>query len=298
MTKTIEENYSTSMPKCEALESVHRVNNYVKAKLIQDNIAPNGQVLDMPCGKGGDLKKYRQHRPSFYLGLDLVEANIIEAKRRHEATRCMFGAHFMRADFTQPLDLASRYDLVSCQFALHYAWDTEQRARQVMANVAARLKPDGVFVATFPDYAEILERLVAMTKHQDKHNYATRDGSEYTYRIGGENYYLEFKSRLSFTGFFAALREQPYGHGYTYYQAGAVDRVTEYLIPPRELARVAGLEGLRVSSSEPFRTIVERPDQRLLKQMRCSTDLSEEGRGLVGLYRAVVLRAAKRRRDD
>jgi len=68
-------------------------------------------------------------------------------------------------------------------------------------------------------------------------------------------------------------------------------------VPPRELARIAGLEGLKITSSEGFRAIVERPDQRLLKQMRCSTDLSEEGRGLVGLYRAVVLRAAKRRRE-
>jgi mRNA (guanine-N7-)-methyltransferase len=297
MPKTIEENYSAPPPKCAALQSVHRVNNYVKAKLIQDHLVPSGQVLDMPCGKGGDLHKYRQNKPSFYLGLDLVQANVDEAKRRHENTRCMFGAHFMQADFTKPLDLTSHYDLVSCQFALHYAWDAESRARQVLANVAARLKPDGVFVATFPDYTEILDRLVAMTQNQDKHNYAAKNGSTYTYRIGGQHYYLEFTSHLSFTAFFASLREQPYGHRYTYYQAGAVDRVEEYLVPPRELARIAGLEGLKITSSEGFRAIVERPDQRLLKQMRCSTDLSEEGRGLVGLYRAMVLRAAKRRRE-
>jgi mRNA (guanine-N7-)-methyltransferase len=295
--KTVEENYAAPPPKSIALDSVHRVNNYVKAKLIQDNLVLNGQVLDMPCGKGGDLKKYRQNKASFYLGVDLVGANVAEARRRHEATRCMFGAHFMQGDFTRPLDLTSQYDVVSCMFALHYAWDTEERAHQVMRNAAERLKSDGVFLVTVPDFTEILDRLVAMTKHQDEHNYARKhDDGTYTYRIGGRHYWLEFTSALSFTGFFTGLRASPYGHKYVYYQEGAVDKVPEYLVEPKELTRVAGLEGLRIVSSDNFRTFVERPDRRLARQMNCSLDLSEEGWGLVGLYKAVVLRHAKRRR--
>jgi mRNA (guanine-N7-)-methyltransferase len=78
-------------------------------------------------------------------------------------------------------------------FAMHYAWDTEARARQVMKNAAERLKSDGTFLVTVPDFTEILDRLVAMTKRQDEHNYAKRhaDGT-YIYRIGGERYWLEF----------------------------------------------------------------------------------------------------------
>ena len=296
--KTIEENYAVPPPKSAALEGVHRVNNYVKAKLIQDNLVFNGQVLDMPCGKGGDLKKYRQNKASFYMGIDLVSANIAEARRRHEATRCMFGAHFMEGDFTLPLDLASQYDVVSCMFAMHYAWDTEERARQVMRNAAERLKPDGTFLVTVPDFTEILDRLVAMTKRQDEYNFAQKHGDgTYTYRIGGRRYWLEFTSDMSFTGFFAGLRARPYGHKYVYYQEGAVDKVPEYLVEPKELARIAGLEGLRIVSSDSFRTFVERPDTRLARQMNCSLDLEAEGRDLMCLYKAIVLRHAKRRRD-
>jgi mRNA (guanine-N7-)-methyltransferase len=296
--KSIQENYAVPPPKSAALDGVHRVNNYVKAKLIQDNLLLNGQVLDMPCGKGGDLKKYRQNKASFYMGVDLVDANITEARRRHEATRCMFGAHFMVGDFTEALDLTSRYDIVSCMFAMHYAWDTEARARQVMKNAAERLKSDGTFLVTVPDFTEILDRLVAMTKHQDEHNYAKRhaDGT-YIYRIGGERYWLEFTSDMSFTGFFAGLRASPYGHKYIYYQEGAVDNVPEYLVEPKELARIAGLEGLRIASSDSFRAFLDRPDRRLARQMNCSLDLEEEGRTLVALYKAIVLRPVKRSRD-
>jgi hypothetical protein len=102
---------------------------------------------------------------------------------------------------------------------------------------------------------------------------------------------------MSFTGFFAGLRARPYGHKYVYYQEGAVDKVPEYLVEPKELARIAGLEGLRIMSSDSFRTFVERPDTRLARQMNCSLDLEAEGRDLMCLYKAIVLRHAKRRRD-
>ena len=298
MPKTIEENYSTPMAKCEALAPVHRVNNYVKAKLIQDNLVLNGQVLDMPCGKGGDLKKYRKNKASFYVGVDVVQANIDEARRRHNTTRCMFGAHFMVGDFTEPLDLTSQYDLVSCQFAMHYAWDTEERARQVLRNAYKRLKPDGTFLVTVPDFTEILHRLSKLSTAQDQYNYAKRnDDKTYTYRIGGEHYWLQFVSELSFTLFYNNLRDKPYGHKYVYYHAGAVDQVEEYLVEPKELARIAGLEGMRITSSDNFKTIVNHPDLQLVSQMNCCLDLEERDRDLVCLYKAIVMRPAKRRRE-
>lgn len=42
-------------------------------------------------------------------------------------------------------------DLVSCQFALHYAFESEARARMMLQNIATRLKPGGYFIGTIPD---------------------------------------------------------------------------------------------------------------------------------------------------
>lgn len=52
-------------------------------------------VLDLGCGCGGDLKKYRESRIGSYVGVDNVEGRVEEAKKRMESARCMFGAIFI-----------------------------------------------------------------------------------------------------------------------------------------------------------------------------------------------------------
>lgn len=46
-----------------------------------------------------------------------------------------------------------------CQFALHYSWSTEARARKALANVSALLRPGGTFIGTMPDANVIIKRL-------------------------------------------------------------------------------------------------------------------------------------------
>lgn len=45
------------------------------------------------------------------------------------------------------------------QFALHYSWSTEVRARQALANVSALLRPGGIFIGTMPDANVIIKKL-------------------------------------------------------------------------------------------------------------------------------------------
>jgi SAM-dependent methyltransferase len=46
---------------------------------------------------------------------------------------------------------AGPFDVVSCQFALHYAFASEAAARCLLHNVVARLRPGGVFCGTLPN---------------------------------------------------------------------------------------------------------------------------------------------------
>jgi len=43
------------------------------------------------------------------------------------------------------------FDLVSSQFAFHYAFETEEKVRQGLKNVASNLKRGGVFIGTMPN---------------------------------------------------------------------------------------------------------------------------------------------------
>lgn len=45
------------------------------------------------------------------------------------------------------------------QFALHYSWSTEARARQALSNVSALLRPGGIFIGTMPDANVIIKKL-------------------------------------------------------------------------------------------------------------------------------------------
>lgn len=45
------------------------------------------------------------------------------------------------------------------QFALHYSWSTEARARRALANISALLRPGGTLIGTMPDANVIVKKL-------------------------------------------------------------------------------------------------------------------------------------------
>ena len=47
------------------------------------------------------------------------------------------------------------------QFAMHYSWSTEARARRALANVSSLLRPGGIFIGTMPDANVIVKKLRA-----------------------------------------------------------------------------------------------------------------------------------------
>ncbi|KAH0638841.1 hypothetical protein KY285_035427 [Solanum tuberosum] len=48
--------------------------------------------------------------------------------------------------------------VMSCQFAMHYSWSTEARARRALANISALLRPGGIFIGTMPDANVIVKK--------------------------------------------------------------------------------------------------------------------------------------------
>lgn len=48
-------------------------------------------------------------------------------------------------------DASVKLDLVSCQFALHYSFETLQQAECMMQNASETLRPGGYLIATIPD---------------------------------------------------------------------------------------------------------------------------------------------------
>lgn len=48
------------------------------------------------------------------------------------------------------------FDVVTMQFCMHYAFETEKKARVMLDNVSKYLRPGGRFVGTIPNEAVLM----------------------------------------------------------------------------------------------------------------------------------------------
>lgn len=158
-------------------------NNWIKGMLLgeyTDKIKEHKvygsplKVLDMCCGKGGDLFKWEKVKASHVICADLAEISIEQCQQRYKDLvkssankrdpTPLFTAEFITADCTKVhlrtkfKDPSIQFDFVSCQFAFHYCFETLQQAECMMKNASECLKPGGYFVGTIPNAYDLVSR--------------------------------------------------------------------------------------------------------------------------------------------
>ncbi|KAL4712928.1 hypothetical protein ACJJTC_011998 [Scirpophaga incertulas] len=151
-------------------------NNWVKSVLIKEFIdklrekdyGRSLKVLDICCGKGGDLGKWKKCRVDRVVFADIAKVSVQQCQTRYEDLRRrndrLFNAEFIAADCTKDTlrdkyaDPSIKFDVVSCQFGLHYSFESLVQARRMLTNISECLKPDGFFFGTIPNAYEIISR--------------------------------------------------------------------------------------------------------------------------------------------
>ncbi|XP_037338781.2 mRNA cap guanine-N7 methyltransferase [Pungitius pungitius] len=156
-------------------------NNWLKSVLIGEILeqvrgaGPPQQVsvLDLGCGKGGDLLKWRRGGINHLVCADIAGVSVEQCQSRYEDMKKkshgedIFSAQFINADcskevLSEKLDNpALMFDICSCQFVYHYSFESEQKADMMLRNACERLKPGGFFIGTTPDAFELVKRLEA-----------------------------------------------------------------------------------------------------------------------------------------
>ncbi|RHY28070.1 hypothetical protein DYB32_006284 [Aphanomyces invadans] len=137
------------------------MNNWVKSVLIQEYSQKQSRVLDLACGKGGDMNKWARHNFQMYMGVDIALGSLEDA-----ATRIQQNADLSRSDIhlwhrAVPLDHPHSFDVVSMQFAFHYMFCDEARATQFFVTLHSTLRPGGMFIATTIDPNRVIQKLMA-----------------------------------------------------------------------------------------------------------------------------------------
>ena len=235
-------------------------------------------VMDLGCGKGGDLGKWQQapQTVDLYVGFDQAEISITQARERYSTLRSgrgrgrrggppIFHAEFYAKDcfgewlgdigIVQQVGIdpnvgpgssmaSSRwggggFDVVTSMFAIHYAFESEDKARQMLRNVAGSLKKGGRFLGVCPNsdvisarVAEFHEKRKEREAAKAQSNEAPEDGE--VEEEGSPNpewgngiYRVRFSSTTPEDGIF----RPPFGWKYSYFMEEAVEEIPEYVVP-------------------------------------------------------------------
>jgi ribA/ribD-fused uncharacterized protein len=172
------------------LKDTYAFHNRIKADLFTQVIKPGSTLLELAVGRGGDMLKWREAKPSRVVGMDIAAGNL-ESPVQGACVRYIRlreqgplpPALFVVGDMTQPLyEQKSRYiqilaglepaptpylqqfaglkmfDAVSCQMAMHYACTSEETFKVFTKNLVDHGK--GVFFGTCMDGAAVYASLL------------------------------------------------------------------------------------------------------------------------------------------
>lgn len=230
-------------------------NNWVKSILISRFAYPallksthtqeraKGKVLDMGCGKGGDITKWSKAKIRELLAVDIAAVSVDQARDRwlnQKGTK--FEATFAALDcYAEPLSrafppakLVQPFDVVSMQFCMHYAFETVQKARCMLNNVTQYLRPGGVFIGTIPNSDFLLEQLNSLPAGQQDLSF------------GNDVYTIQFDDR----------EKQPvFGHKYNFFLRDAVENVPEYVVRWENFRRMAADHKLELIYKKDFHEV-------------------------------------------
>jgi len=225
-------------------------NNWVKSVIISRFAQPvlaaapfvrgargKGKVLDMGCGKGGDMMKWAKARIRELVAVDIAAVSVDQAEDRWQTMRSpKFQASFAALDcyndslsqgfHDRPYVLEHPFDVVSMQFCMHYAFESEEKARQMLDNVSRWMRPGGVFLGTIPN-AEQLMYVHLISSYPKDHFlilwFEGRDSLE-------ESDDLTFGNPIYNIRFETQTHPSLYGHKYWFYLQDAVEDVPEYVV--------------------------------------------------------------------
>lgn len=163
MSAPIVEHFSVHRP--PELPSFRSLCNALKAVLIDESFdlwlacahKPLASVLDLCCGRGGDLLKWAQRGQKLYVGLDATPRCVEEAERRLRGL-CARGVVGLSASFYVCDARRDKFpcadgsvDIASVQFGLQYLFGSEQDARHAVSELRRCMSHGGVLSCIYPD---------------------------------------------------------------------------------------------------------------------------------------------------
>lgn len=172
------------------------LNNWIKSNLILTYCQPGHQVLDVGCGRGGDLIKFIHADISKYVGIDIDNNGLyvindsahnryLNLKKTHKNIPPMY---FINADARGLFNVKaqqnilpnmsnrnkelidtylsgnSKYNVINCQFTIHYYLSDNVSWKNFCTNINDHLDSNGYLLVTCFDGKLIYDKLKGKSK--------------------------------------------------------------------------------------------------------------------------------------
>ena len=233
-------------------------------------IVPGNTLLELAVGRGGDLHKWRKSKPSKVLGLDISLSNLVMPRQGacvrylnelRRSAEYLPKVLFAQADMTKPFEEQdSKYlklvfggddappattpylsefqgvhdwDVVACQFALHYACETEEIFR-VFAKNLRHCK--SIFFGTFMDGKAVHTLLAGKSGH--------------VFRTRGKTFATITKRYEDDAGW-----KEEFGQQIDVLLDSTVKPAPEYLVPFEKVQEILQEEGFVLEDTKTFSEI-------------------------------------------
>ena len=159
-----------------SLSCWYAFSNWCKSTLISSYCPEGGSALDLACGAGGDLFKFKRRDLRAYVGVDIAKESLKDEAHKVQDGNITFPVQLGHAELGKDslfgpeaqIDVWSsstgewtpatsfsgqenQFDFASMQFAMHYMMESEDRLRNFFRSWVEQLKPGGYFVATSTD---------------------------------------------------------------------------------------------------------------------------------------------------
>lgn len=160
------------------IENLRKFHNFIKLNIIIDSCKKTNakNLLDIACGRGGDLQKWLNHKINlqYILAFDSHKESIFSSLKkgdefdgaiaRFQNIKQSYKGKMPFINFKNlnildskileklnSIDSNKEYDVISCQFALHYFNKNQLILNNTLKIISLKLKKGGLFIGTSTD---------------------------------------------------------------------------------------------------------------------------------------------------
>jgi len=291
---------------------VYNFHLQIKEKLYRDNVEPEDALLELASGNGGDLPRWIMTKPSKVVAMDLSLSNItsptkgaavryiekVKSSKKGSVPPVLFvqgnmtthplldqddtylkilkGEATGSTPYLKQFEGLKQFEAVSCQFALHYACESEDTFKAFAKNIKDTCKSR--FFGTCSDGKQIYTMLF----DKQTHSFGMRDPKTGTYAEAGK-YTKEYTQSGSWE------YDAKFGMPVNVMLESFEQPQTEYLVPFERVVEIMETVGFALEDTSLFET--EYSNQN-------SVTLNEQQQSFSFLNRTFVFRRTGKMEED